>query len=103
MIENSRYIHVINFDNFCLVRAILIAQAFIEKEKNAWTWLRPSNKNLNLKVKYIVEQLHLPDEHLNLDHVKKIDDFLKDYKITIYDSISNGSSVLYPRESNVKD
>lgn len=103
LIENSRYIHVINFDNFCLVRAILIAQAFIEKEKNAWTWLRPSNKNLNLKVKYIVEQLHLPDEHLNLDHVKKIDDFLKDYKITIYDSISNGSSVLYPRESNVKD
>ena len=103
LIRNSRFIHVVNFDNFCLVRALLIAKAFADKEKFAWTLLRPSNKILNTRVSYIVKLLKLPDEHLNLEHVKTIDDYFVSYKISIYDSISNGSSVLYPRESSLKD
>ena len=103
LIKNSHFIHVINSDNYCLVRALLIAKAFVDKERYAWTLLRLNNKFLNKRVAYIVKLLNLPDEFLNLEHVKKIDDYFKIYKISVYDSIPNGSTVLYPRESNLKD
>ena len=95
-IRKSRFIHVINADNYCLVRAILIGKAFSDKEKNAWTLVRKNNKELNRRVYQLADQLGLTDEHLNLNHVKLIETFLKFYKLTVYDSIKNGSSILYP-------
>jgi hypothetical protein len=96
LIENSRFIHVVNSDNFCLVRAILIGKAFFDKEKYAFTLVRKNNRKLNASVKQLVEHLKLPDEHLNLTHVRLIETFLVDYRITVYDSVSNGSRMLYP-------
>ena len=96
LIDNSRFIHVVNSDNYCLVRAILIGKAFFDKEKYAFTLIRKNNRKLNASVKELVDFLKLPDEHLNLTHVKLIEDFLIAYRITIYDSVSNGSRMLYP-------
>ncbi len=98
-IEKSRFIHVINADNFCLVRAILIGQAFADKETNSYTLIRKNNRELNKRVLEIRQKFLLPDEPLNLTHVKLLKEYLKNYEITVYDSIDNGSSILYPSES----
>jgi hypothetical protein len=44
--------------------------------------------------------LRLPNEFLNLSHLKIIEDFLENYQITVYESIAQGSSLIYP-ETNI--
>ena len=97
LIETSRFIHVVNSDNFCLVRAILIGKAFFDKEKYAFTLVRKNNRKLNTLVKEVVQHLKLPDEFLNLMHIKMIEEYFVDYRITVYDSVLNDSRMIYPR------
>ena len=97
LIETSRFIHVVNSDNFCLVRAILIGKAFFDKEKYAFTLVRKNNRKLNTLVKEVVKYLKFPDEFLNLMHIKMIEEYFVDYRITVYDSVLNGSRMIYPR------
>ena len=97
-IQNSRSVKIINSDNYCLLRAILVGKAYADKEKNAKLLTRKNNRKLNSLVKKYVSDLNLPDRHLNLDDLKIIDDHLNDYQITLYSSISDGSSILYPEK-----
>ncbi len=101
--EKSRYIRIINADNFCLVRAILIGKAFADKEKNAKLLERKNNKKLNGLVSSIVSKLGLPDEFLNIEHIKLLENYFIDYQITLYDTLNNGSEILYPSKDNLKN
>ena len=49
-LNNSRFVRIINSDNYCLFRAILIGKAFADKEKNAYL-LDRQPKKFNLRVK----------------------------------------------------
>jgi hypothetical protein len=101
--ENCKFVHIINSDNFCLVRAVLIGKAIFDKEHNANLLRRVNNRELNKRVKEVVETLGLPNEHLNLDHLEILELYFKEYRITLYDSIDNGSDILYPRSSDTND
>jgi len=101
-LKNSRSIKIINSDNFCLVRAVLVGKAFADKEKNAYLLLRKNNRILNFRVKELVSTLGLSDRHLNIEDLNVIDNYLKEYQITLYDSIADGSTILYPT-SNRRD
>ena len=45
--NNKCVIRVVNSDNFCLLRAILIGKAFVDKERNASHLVRKNNRKLN--------------------------------------------------------
>ena len=102
-LDNCKFVHVLNSDNFCLVRAILIGKAIFDKEHNANLLLRRNNRELNKRVIELAKNLNLPDEHLNLEHLAKIDAHFLEYRITLYDSTSNGSCILYPSNTNSED
>jgi hypothetical protein len=64
---------------------------------------RVNNRELNKREKEIVELLDLQNEHLNLDHVEKLDLHFKEYRIThtMY-TMDNGFDILSPRTSDTK-
>jgi hypothetical protein len=97
-LENCQSVKIINSDNYCLVRAVLVGKAFADKEENSYLLVRKNNRNLNNRLSELLKVLALPDEFLNLTHLKMIEDHLKDYQITVYDSFSNGSSIIFPFE-----
>jgi hypothetical protein len=95
-VYNSKYVVVVNSDNLCLVRAILIGKAFADKERGAKNLTRPNCGKLNERVNYLKKELEIPDGFLNLQTVQLLEDYYKDYQICVYDSIENGGAVLYP-------
>lgn len=75
-----------NIDNLCLVRAILIGKAIVDKE-NHWNNLeRPRSKEMIFRVSQIVKILNLPtNTWLGLEHVALIDNYLdQHYQITVF-------------------
>jgi hypothetical protein len=88
-LENCQSVKIINSDNYCLVRAVLVGKDFADKEENSYLLVRKNNRNLNNRLSELLKVLALPDEFLNLTHLKMIEDHLKDYQITVYDSFSN--------------
>jgi hypothetical protein len=95
-INNSKVVKIINSDNFCLLRAILVGKAFADKEKNANLLTKRNNRKLNYRVKEYVSKLQLPDRNLNLGDLRIIELYLKEYQITLYSSKADGSEIIYP-------
>jgi hypothetical protein len=62
----------------------LIAKAFFEKEKNARR-LQDSTIKLKQMVNKVVKDLRLPNEDLGIPHIRRIEDYLKDYNIVCID------------------
>ena len=100
-IDTCRYALIVNSDNYCLARAVLVGKAFADKEKNASLLLRKNNRLLNQRLRDLKESVSLPDEFLNLTHLKMIEAFLGIYQITVYDSISNGASIIYSTDNSL--
>jgi hypothetical protein len=81
----TRFISVLPPDRLCLVKAIVIAIAHKEGEKNAKNLKNQAPQKLALRVNKIVDALNLPrNEALNLTHLKQIEDYLEDYCIVVY-------------------
>jgi hypothetical protein len=45
--QNSRFVHIINYDTYCLLRATIIGQAYADKNKNWKNLKRPQCRELN--------------------------------------------------------
>jgi hypothetical protein len=73
-----------NQDSICLVRAVLIGQAYADKEKNAYLLLRKNNRELNKRVKRLAEKLNIPkNKSLGVETIKLLEAELKEYQITL--------------------
>ena len=85
--KNDKFvIKVINNDNFCLIRAVLIGIHVFNKTKNIRYFLK-NKKNiieLDSHVKNFVKEKQIEDTELGLEHVKILEDYFG-YQITIYD------------------
>jgi hypothetical protein len=81
--KDKRSVVALKKSKFCLVQAILIAKAFHNKEKNA---RRLHNSTIKLKqmVNKIVKDLRLPNEDLGITHLRRIEEYLKDYNIVCF-------------------
>ena len=96
-IESSRFVVVIqNSDNYCLIRALFVAKAFSDQDKNAKNLNRKNNKKLNFLVNNFVKEMKIPNRHLDLSFCEQLEDHFKDYMITVYDTVQNDSVILYP-------
>jgi hypothetical protein len=81
--KNKRSVTVLKKSKFCLVQAILIAKAHNEKEKYAKK-LQDNPIKLKQRVNKIVKDLRLPNEDLGIAHIRRIEEYLKDYSIVCY-------------------
>jgi hypothetical protein len=98
----NRFISVMANDRLCLVRAIVIAKAHVDKEKNAKN-LKKNPRKLKERVDKIVHDLDLPrDVDLNLNHVRQIEDYLQEYSIVVYTGGSRNQTPIYFNRENIK-
>jgi hypothetical protein len=99
----NRFITVLKKDRLCLVKAIVIAKAHLDKEKNAFN-LKNNRLKLKDRVGMIVNTLNLPqDVDLNLTHVKKIDEYLEDYSIVVYSGGARRQTPVYFNKENIQN
>jgi hypothetical protein len=84
--KRAKTITVINEDNYCLVRAILIAKYKVDEEKDWYNRKRPGDKRLNRDLQKLVDNLSLPnlERGLDLGHVERIETHLENYQIIVY-------------------
>jgi hypothetical protein len=89
-------------DKLCLIRAIIIAKAHVDKEKNAFN-LKNSKKKFDERVFQLVLDLDLPThEELNLTHVQKIEAYMADYSIVVYSGGDGNQSPIYYNRKQIK-
>ncbi|CAF1064249.1 unnamed protein product [Brachionus calyciflorus] len=69
--------------NKCALRAILIGKAYSDNDPYRFELCKPDNQVLNIKVDKIPTDLNLPDTSYGIEEIKKIENYLKDYQITI--------------------
>ena len=74
---------VFNSDNYCALRAILIAKAYVDKDPKAFKLTLPNNARLNKLVKKYALDLNLPNKKCGIEEIAHIERSLKDYQITV--------------------
>ena len=72
-----------NSDNFCLIRSILVAKAYADKEKLRHNLTRSNNKDLTMRTMQIVQILNIPDQACGNIEIQKIENYLKIYQIMV--------------------
>jgi len=85
--------HIINKDNYCALRAIIMGRAFLEEKKQLKTRhyvdsLKKKNSILlNKLVEKYAKKLKLKDEPLGITQIKKIQLYkeFRNYQITVYE------------------
>jgi hypothetical protein len=83
------------------VRAIVIAKAHADHDKNAKNLKHKCPRKLAKLVNEIVQALDLPlDVDLNLTHVRRIEDYLENYAIVVYGKGSQKQTPLYFNKEN---
>lgn len=100
--DASRFVTVLENDKLCLIRAIVIAKAHCDREKNAKNLYKNPTK-LRKRVYEIVEALDLPlDIPLNLTHVRLVEEHLQVYSIVVYSGGERKQRPVYYNEKNIK-
>jgi hypothetical protein len=74
---------VFNSDNYCALRAILIAKAYVDKDPEAYKLTFPNSEELNVRVLKFAQEIHLPNKKCGIEEIFKIESHLKDYQITV--------------------
>jgi hypothetical protein len=85
--DNKRSVFTIeNFDNYCLVFAILIGVKHADGDRHWSRIASKPTKKLKSQVMDLVHLLKLPDlqRGLDIEHVKQIEHHLQDYQIIVY-------------------
>lgn len=88
-------VSVHNNDNFCMLRAILLAKERIDGDIR-WSKLnKPNCTKINNQVDLIREKLNLPNDGLDVTHCQQIENLLNDYQIIIYHNNFKEDAILY--------
>jgi hypothetical protein len=83
--KKKSIIKIINHDNMCLLRAILVAIAYYHNEPYKVDYKKPSSKLMATHIKIIRQKLKLPEHGCGIREVFQIESFLEDYCITLID------------------
>jgi len=99
--KNKSIWHIINSDNFCLLRCVIIGNYDLNKNKKVKNFLKPHNKEFNSLVNFYVKKLNLPDRKLGFDFIKILEQEF-DVQITVFDDNfrQRGNKPIYIGESN---
>ena len=87
--KKNSIIKIINHDNMCLLRAVLVAIAYYHNEPYKVEYKKPKSKLMASHIKIIRSKLKLPEEGCGIKEVFQIEAFLEDYCITLIDGNCN--------------
>jgi hypothetical protein len=99
--RNKKSITVLKKSKFCLIQAILIAKAVLNREKRA-VHLKDSTIKLKKQVSKIVQDLRLPNEYLGIAHIRRIEEYLQDYSIVCFKDGYRKQDPIYFNKNNLK-
>ena len=86
--KKSSIIKVINDDNMCLLRSILIAIAELNNESYKLTYRKQKDPLMKTHLRLIRSKLNLPEDGCGIPEIMKIEAFFEDYCITLIDGHS---------------
>ena len=88
---------IINSDNYCLIRAIFIAIAFIENDSSKYDIVkRPTNKKLMDEVHKAVAFCKIGNRACTINDLIKLEAYYKHYQIMLIDETYNlTNKILY--------
>ena len=98
MPESKRTVKKIySTDNYCLIRAIVIAIAYREKIKERFDMLkRPTNKKLLAEVHKAAKACNIINRHTNHDDIAELEKYFVKYRIILLDeNYIESEKVLY--------
>jgi len=104
-LQNSpNIITIINDDNLCLIRAVVVAIQFQRnKESLKKNKVSYCKKNLTEKVFKIAKKLKIKDKQCGMKELKKLEVFFKDYQIILFDDkIGFDKTPIYAGKPNRK-
>lgn len=79
-------IEIYNEDNFCLIRAIIIAIAYIEKDKNYKNMVqRPNNKTLRSKIIKVANDCNISSNGCGIKDIERLEQYFENYQIMVID------------------
>ena len=101
--NNTKGIKVVhNKDNFCLVRAILLGKAYADDEKNRYTFLRVNSRVLDNRTIKLVRDCQFENKPMGIPELKKIEVYLKDYTINLFQQEGVCKEKIYKGPANSK-
>ena len=88
---------VLNNDNYCLIRAIVIAIAYKEKIKERFKMLeRPTNKKLVAEVHKAAAACNIVDRYVTIDDLIELEKYFAKYRIILLgENYVDSEKVLY--------
>ena len=87
---------IVNKDNLCLLRAILLGKAYCDKDINRKKYTSINSNIFDDKIKKVAVEIGLIDKPCGIPEIKKIERYLKDYTVVLIDE--NGKDILYKGE-----
>ena len=101
--SKNTIINVINNDNMCLLRAILIAIKYVENHDDKKDYSHPENKQIKQDIETIRKALQLPESGCGIEEIKQIELFFEEYCITVFDGNAPKScKYIYKGQKNKK-
>ena len=86
--DNLNYITIENDDNYCLIRAVIVAIANYENDPNLNKLLKYPSTLLYNKVVQVAKKCQIDDKPCGIQEIKKLEVYFKEYQITLLNSDS---------------
>jgi hypothetical protein len=94
---------IINNDNLCALRAILLGKAYVENHPNKYKFTQPNNKEFNDMVNMVANLLQLnPNKMCGIEEIVQIEKALINYQITVIKKEANTFIPVYIGPPNKK-
>lgn len=86
-----------NRDNLCLVRALVVAIAYALQRTDLELIRKNRRQRLDKEIQKLMSEtgIVIPEEGAAMTEVRQYQNFLKDYKVTVYEYGSKGRNVLF--------
>ena len=93
--DRSNYITFENEDNYCMIRAVIIAIANNENDPSLSKLLKYRSSLLQNKVIQVAKRCQIEDKPCGLQELKKLEIYFREYQITLLnsDSIFDSKSI----------
>ena len=93
---------IYNNDQLCALRAVLVSKAFYDKDPKRNELCKINSIELNKRTLELLRATKLEPEEFGIDKFKVIEEYLKDYQITVINGNSKTNEPIFVGNSNKK-
>ena len=81
--QDTYTVKIVNNDNLCALRAILISIAYLEKDPARYKYCKIHNAKFEKKVLDLARACNIPDKPCSLKEIKLVEAYLREYSISV--------------------